>query len=32
MLVLTFGSSLRQDWGIAGLQLIYATVSCRKGD
>ena len=26
ILVLTFGSSLHQDWGIAGLQLIYATV------
>ena len=24
MLVLTFGSSLVQDWGIAGLQLTYA--------
>jgi thiosulfate dehydrogenase [quinone] large subunit len=24
--VLTFGSTLHQDWDIAGLQLIYATV------
>lgn len=26
MFVLTFGSALRQDWDIAGLQLIYAAV------
>jgi thiosulfate dehydrogenase (quinone) large subunit len=26
MFVLTFGSTLRQDWDIAGLQLIYAAV------
>jgi hypothetical protein len=26
MLVLTFGSSFHQHWGIAGLQLIHATV------
>src|ERR1700739_1790803 len=26
MLLLTFGSCLRQDWQIAGLQLIYAAV------
>ena len=26
LLVLTFGSSLHQDWEIAGLQLIYAIV------
>jgi len=26
MFVLTFGSALRQDWDIAGLQLIYAAI------
>jgi thiosulfate dehydrogenase [quinone] large subunit len=26
ILVLTFGSTLRQDWEIAGLQLIYAAI------
>jgi thiosulfate dehydrogenase (quinone) large subunit len=26
ILVLTFGSTLRQDWESAGLQLIYALV------
>jgi thiosulfate dehydrogenase (quinone) large subunit len=26
ILVLTFGSTLRQDWDVAGLQLIYAAV------
>lgn len=26
MLALTFGSTLRQDWQIAGLQLIYAAI------
>ncbi len=26
MLVLTFGTSLLQDWNVAGLQLIYAVV------
>jgi thiosulfate dehydrogenase [quinone] large subunit len=26
MLVLTFGTTLRQDWNTAGLQLIYAVV------
>jgi thiosulfate dehydrogenase (quinone) large subunit len=26
MLVLTFGTALRQDWQVAGLQLIYAAV------
>jgi thiosulfate dehydrogenase [quinone] large subunit len=26
IIVLTFGSTLRQDWEIAGLQLIYASI------
>lgn len=26
MALLTFGTSLRQDWNVAGLQLIYAVV------
>ncbi len=26
ILILTFGSTLRQDWQSAGLQLIYASV------
>lgn len=26
LIVLTFGSTLRQDWEIAGLQLVYASV------
>ncbi len=26
MLMLTFGTALRQDWQIAGLQLIYSAV------
>ena len=26
MLVLTFGSTLRQDWSTAGVQLMYAAV------
>lgn len=28
MLVLTFGSALRQDWSTVGIQLIYSVVYC----